>query len=108
MTAAQVVIVVRLLAGLYAVDAGLLDCIIYRESSYNVDARNGIHIGVAQYNPDTLVWLGEKALDDPLFLHRHMAIDATEPVYSIALLAWAVRGGYGPHWSVWDICGGEG
>ena len=102
MTAAQVVIVVRLLAGLYAVDAQMMDCIAMRESDYNVNAQNGIHIGVMQWSPSTLAWLGGKVQADPLWLHGHM--DSTEPVYQIALSAWAIRNNYGSHWATFSMC----
>lgn len=104
MTVGQVVVTVALLAQMYGVDPAVLDCIAYRESGYRVEAVNGIHVGVMQWNPDTLAWLGEKANTDPLWLHR----DVEGPVYRMALAAWAVSEGYGSHWSTWTICGGEG
>jgi soluble lytic murein transglycosylase-like protein len=61
MTAAQVIIVTRLLAGLYGVDPALMDCIVAHESSYNVAAQNGIHEGLCQWNPSTREWLAGMA-----------------------------------------------
>lgn len=105
MTAGQVVAVVALLAQMYGVDPALMDCMVYRESSYNVAAVNGVHTGVMQWNPSTLEWLSEKAANDPLWMHGYM--DSGEPVYQIALSAWAVANGFGSHWSVWSSCEGE-
>lgn len=106
MSAGSVIAIIALLASVYRVDPALLDCIAYRESSYNVNAVNGVHVGVMQWNPNTLEWLGEKADADPLWLHG--GIDHAEPVYRMALAAWAVSEGYGGHWSTLGICGGGG
>lgn len=105
MTIAEVIIVVRILAGLYGVSPAVMDCIARCESDYNVDATNGVHVGVMQWNPSTLEWLSEKAANDPLWMHGYM--DSSEPVYQIALSAWAVANGFGSHWSVWSSCEGE-
>ena len=105
MTAGQVVAVVALLAQMYGVSPAVMDCIAYRESTYRVDATNGVHTGVMQFRPETLEWLGEKASNDPLWMHGYM--DSGEPVYQIALSAWAVANGFGSHWSVWSSCEGE-
>ena len=105
MTAGQVVAVVALLAQMYGVSPDLMDCIAYRESSYNASAVNGVCIGPMQWHPDTLEWLGEKTKKDPLWMHGYM--DSGEPVYQIALSAWAVANGFGSHWSVWSSCEGE-
>lgn len=104
MTAGQVIVTVALLAQMYGVDPALLDCIAYRESTYSVDAVNGVHTGVMQWNPDTRAWLSEKAQADPLWLHSDIGAG---PVLDIALAAWAVRNNYGTHWSTWTMCGGD-
>ena len=93
MTAGQVVAVVALLAQMYGVDPALMDCMVYRESSYNVAAVNGIHRGPAQWNPNTRDWLDGKAREDALWLHGDIG---QGPVYDLALMAWAVSEGYGP------------
>ena len=104
MTAGQVIVTVALLSRMYGVDPAVMDCIAYRESTYNVNAVNGIHQGVMQWNPSTLAWLGGKAQEDPLWLHG----GAGGTVYEIALAAWAVSEGYGSHWATYEGCGGEG
>lgn len=102
MTIGEIIVIVSLLARMYGVSPALMDCIAYRESSYNATAVNGVHTGVMQWNPSTLEWLSEKAANDPLWMHGYM--DSSEPVYQIALSAWAVSEGYGEHWSTWDMC----
>lgn len=101
----QIVVLVSLMARIYGVDPAMLDCMAYRESSYNVEAVNGVHVGTMQWNPDTLEWLAEKAAADPLWLHGYLSHD--DPVFRIALAAWAVRNGYGEHWETYSMCGGE-
>lgn len=104
MSASQVVVLVSLLARIYSVPEAQMQCMVYRESSYNVEAINGVHIGLAQFRPETLTWMAGMASDDPLFLHSHMTPSAGDPVYSLALMAWAMRNGYGEHWSTWELC----
>ncbi len=69
MTAGQIVAIIGLLARMYSVDAGQLQCIVQHESDYNVNAVNGPCVGLAQYNPDTRQWLGELARGDSGWLH---------------------------------------
>lgn len=102
MSIGQVIVTIVLLAQVYGVDPGLLDCMAHRESEYSTTAVNGVHTGVMQWNPETLRWLGEKAQGDPLWLHGHM--DPGETVYQIALAAWAIKNGYGEHWATWEVC----
>jgi len=101
MTAAQVIIIVSLLARMYSVDPALMDCIVQRESNYATGAVNGVHVGLVQWNPDTRAWLAEKAADDPAWLHGGIG---EGPVQDVALAAWAVGRGYGSHWSTYAIC----
>ena len=107
MSAAQVVIVVRLLAGLYAVDAGLMDCVVARESDYATGAVNGIHVGLAQFRPDTWDWMVGMALADPTFAHA--GVVRADPrrenaVASLSMLAWAIKNGHKDHWSTAKYC----
>lgn len=104
MTVGQVIVTVALLAQCYGVDPALMQCITYRESSYNVNATNGVHTGLVQWRPETRAWLAEKAQADPLWLHGGIG---EGPVQDVALAAWAVSEGYGRHWSTWEGCGGE-
>ena len=103
MTVGQVVAIVALLAQMYGVDPALLACIVERESDYDVNARNGIHTGLVQWAPDTRAWLAEKAAGDPLWLHGNIT---PGPVQDVALAAWAIKRGYGSHWSTYAGCGG--
>jgi len=102
MTIGEIIVIVSLLAQMYGVSPDLMDCIAYRESSYNASAVNGVCIGPMQWHPDTLEWLGEKASNDPLWMHGYM--DSGEPVYQIALAAYSIRRGYGRHWSTFSMC----
>ena len=105
MTAGAVIVMVRLLAGLYQVDAGLLQCIVAHESDYNVNAVNGQHEGLCQFKPTTRDWLAGKAAEDSAWLHGDIGAG---PVFDVALMAWSVRNGFGSHWATFAICGGEG
>jgi hypothetical protein len=102
-TIGQAIAVVALLAQMYGVDPALMQCIVERESSYNVAAQNGVHEGLCQWNPSTREWLADKAASDPAWLHGDIA---PGPVQDVALSAWAIKRGYGAHWSTWGICGG--
>lgn len=104
MSVGAVIVTIRLLAGLYGVDPALMQCIVERESSYNVAAQNGECVGLVQWRPSTRTWLAGKAQEDPLWLHG----GAGGTVYEIALAAWAVSEGYGSHWATYEGCGGEG
>lgn len=104
MTVGQVAVMVSLLAQIYAVSPSQLQCMVYAESSFDVAAVNGVYVGLAQWRPETMVWLDGKAQNDPLWLHRHMTMDASDPVYAVSLMAWAIRNGYGEHWSTWGRC----
>ena len=101
MTAGQVIVTVALLSRMYGVDPAVMDCIAYRESTYNVNAVNGIHQGVMQWNPDTRDWLAGKAKTDSGWLHGDIGAG---PVQDVALAAWAIKQGYGEHWSTWGMC----
>ena len=103
MTAGAVIVMVRLLAGLYQVDAGLLQCIVAHESDYNVNAVNGQHEGLCQFKPTTRDWLAGKASADPAWLHGKIE---PGPVYNVALAAFWIARGMGPHWATYEICGG--
>ena len=103
MTAGAVIVMVRLLANLYSVDPALLDCIVSHESDYAIGAVNGVHVGLAQWNPSTRTWLAGKAAEDPLWLHGGIGAG---PVQDVALAAFWIKRGMGPHWSTYEICGG--
>ena len=105
MSAATIIIILRLLAGIYGVDPALATCIVERESDYNVDAVNGACAGLVQWHPDTRAWLAEKAAGDPAWMHGDIG---EGPVFDLALMAFWIARGMGPHWSTWTICGGEG
>jgi hypothetical protein len=105
MTAGQVIAIISLLARVYAVDAGLLDCMIHAESDYRTDAVNGECVGLAQWHPDTRAWLGEKARGDSGWLHGDIG---DGDVYDLALMAYWIGHGRGDEWSTWTMCGGEG
>jgi hypothetical protein len=103
MTAGAVIVMVRLLANLYSVDPALLDCIVSHESDYATGAQNGVNEGLCQWNPDTRDWLAGKAATDPAWLHGDIGAG---PVQDVALAAWAIKRGYGSHWSTYAGCGG--
>ena len=42
-----------------------------------------------------------EAAGDSAWLHGNIS---EGPVYNVALAAWAVKNGYGPHWSTYDGC----
>jgi soluble lytic murein transglycosylase-like protein len=105
MTTGQVIVTVALLSRIYGVDPAVMDCIAYRESSYNVNAVNGIHAGLVQWNPDTRAWLAEMAALDDGWLHGNIG---EGPVQDVALASWAIAEGYGSHWATYEGCGGEG
>lgn len=107
MTAGTVIVMARLIAGLYGVDADMMDCIIAHESGYQTGARNGIHVGLAQFRPDTWDWMIGMALADPTFVHA--GVVRADPrrenaVASLTMLAWGIRDGRGAHWSTWEMC----
>lgn len=107
MSTGQVIATVALIAQMYSVDPALMDCLVYRESSYNVLAENGIHKGLAQYNPSTFEWFVEMALRDPGFAHAGTVRanpDPSHPITALVIMAWAIQKGYGPHWSTWGLC----
>ena len=103
MTVGQAIVTVAILATMYGVDPALMGCIVYRESSYNIASQNGIHTGLAQWNPDTRDWLAGKAASDPAWMHGNIAAG---PVQDVALAAWAIGRGYGSHWATFAGCGG--
>ena len=105
MTAGQVIVTVALFAQMYQVPEPLMQCVVYRESSYNVNAVNGIHAGLVQWNPDTRAWLAEMAALDDGWLHGNIG---EGPVQDVALASWAIAEGYGSHWATYEGCGGEG
>lgn len=110
MTIGQVVVTVSLLARVYGVDPALMDCMVYRESSYNVNAVNGIHIGVAQFNPDTYAWMAHLALGDPVFMHKSLIEDGKGPgdgLSALVIMSWAFKNDMGEHWSTYSLCIGE-
>lgn len=63
MSVGQVIVTLSLLSRMYGVPEPLMQCLVYAESSYDVNATNGIHEGLCQYNPDTRLWLAEKAVE---------------------------------------------
>ena len=103
MTIGQAVAIVAILAQVYGTPQ--LACIVAHESDYDVTAVNGECVGLVQWRPSTRAWLAEKAAADPLWLHGDIGAG---PVYNVALAAWAIKAGYGEHWSTWTLCGGEG
>ena len=100
-TAGAVIVMVRLLASLYQADPALLDCIVAHESDYAIGAQNGVNEGLCQWNPDTRDWLAGKAAGDSAWLHGDIGAG---PVFDVALAAWAIRNGFGAHWSTWELC----
>jgi hypothetical protein len=103
-TVGQVVVLVSLMCRVYGAPEPVMQCMVAAESDYNVTSVNGVHLGLAQYHPDTLEWLGGLADTDPLWLHGYLPADATDPVYSIALMAYWVANGRGSEWSTWEGC----
>jgi soluble lytic murein transglycosylase-like protein len=103
MSVGQVIIIVKLLAGVYGVDPALMDCIVAHESDYSVDAVNGANIGLVQWRPETRAWLAEKASGDPSWLHGNIGAG---PVQDVALAAWALKNNFGSHWATYSGCGG--
>ena len=104
MTVSQAIVTVALLAQMYGVDPALMDCIVYRESSYNIQAQNGVHTGLVQWRPETRAWLAEKAATDPSYLHGNIGAG---PVQDVALAAYWIARGMGSHWSTFAGCGGK-
>ena len=103
MTTGAVIAIISLLARVYGVDPALMDCIVERESSYNIQAQNGVHTGLVQWRPETRAWLAEKAATDPSYLHGNIGAG---PVQDVALAAFWMARGMGSHWSTWTMCGG--
>ena len=104
MTAGAVIVMVRLVASLYGVDADMMQCIVERESSYNVAAQNGECVGLVQWRPSTREWLAGKAAADPAWLHGNIGAG---PVQDVALAAFWIARGMGSHWATYEGCGGE-
>ena len=103
-TVGQVIVILSLLAQTYLVNPAAMQCMIQRESDYNVSAVNGPCVGLAQWHPDTRQWLGEKARGDPAWLHGDIG---EGDVYDLALMAWALKNGYKDHWQVTPLCEGK-
>lgn len=107
MSAAMVIVILTLISGLYGVDVELATCIVEHESSFDVPAVNGVHLGLAQYRPDSFDWFVSMALEDPLFMHAEVVRanpDPRDPIVSLLIMAWCLKNGYGEHWSVWEMC----
>ena len=100
-TPATILVILRLLCGIYGVDPQLATCIVARESDYNVNAVNGECTGLVQWHPDTRAWLAEKAAEDPAWLHGDIG---EGPVQDMALMAFWIARGMGPHWATYDGC----
>ena len=102
-----VVVILVLLANFYGVDQGLATCLIYHESSFQVEAENGVHIGLAQWNPETFEWLMLKATQDEGFYHRAYVVahpTAQDPLANLLVFIWALDNGYEEHWSTLIYC----
>lgn len=107
MTAGQVIATILIVAQIYLISPQQMDCMVYRESSYKVAAVNGVHLGLAQYRPDSFDWFVVMALEDPLFMHAEVVRanpDPRDPIVSLLIMAWCLRNGYGDHWSTWEMC----
>lgn len=80
----------------YGVDANLMDCIMFHESSYRADASNlnSSARGIAQFLKGTWVWMRTKMGADTQLNLREDVESATET------LAWALSKGYKNHWQV--------
>ena len=80
----------------YSVDADLMDCILFRESSYRTDASNtkSTARGIAQFLKGTWVWMRTRMGSDTQLNLREDAESAIET------LAWALSKGYKNHWQV--------
>jgi soluble lytic murein transglycosylase-like protein len=105
-TVGQVLATIALVAQVYGVPPAQMECIAWHESRHDTGAVNGIHQGLYQYNPATFSWMLSMALDDPGFLHGYLFAepDAYDPMQAITLTAWALRNGYGEHWSAYRFC----
>lgn len=109
MSPQQVIVIIALLANFYGVDSGQATCMIYHESSFRVGAVNGIHVGLAQWNPETFEWLALRAVQDKGFYHReYVFTNLTEhdPLTNVLVFIWAVDHGYEEHWSTLEECSG--
>ena len=107
MTVGQVIATLLVVAQMYLVSPTQFDCMVYQESSYNVEAVNGIHVGLGQYHPDSFDWFVAMALDDPLFLHADVVRanpEPSDPIVSLLVMAWCLKNGYGEHWSTYEMC----
>lgn len=107
MSVSQVIATILVVAEIYLVNPRQMDCMVYRESSYNALAVNGVHLGLAQYHPESFDWFVSMALDDPLFMHAEVVRanpDPRDPIVSLLIMAWCLKNGYGAHWSTYDVC----
>ena len=107
MSVRLILLIIVLVAPMYGTDPMQVACIIHAESDFDVYAVNGIHVGLAQFAPDTFEWLVGLALRDPGFLHAEVVRlypSQADPVQNVIMLSWAIANGYGPHWSTWEEC----
>ena len=107
MTTGQVVVTLALLATIYGVPLKQPECISWYESRHDVTAVNGIHISVAQWNPDTFYWFLEKTIADEYCPHREYLKAHPTPeddLSAMILMVWAIKNGYGSHWATWKFC----
>lgn len=80
----------------YSVSPELMNCILFKESSYNPSAKNknSSATGMAQFIKGTWTSFRTRMGEDP---NLDLRLDARE---SIKTLAWALSKGYAHHWEV--------
>lgn len=83
----------------YGVDEKLLDCVVFRESSYNFEAigDNGKAHGLGQFHLQTWQWFREM-MGKPTTDTRFNPDDALDT------MAWAFSEGYQNHWTCYKLC----
>lgn len=106
MAPSHVITVIALMARIYSVNPAVIQCTIFYESAFNVEAQNGEHVGVAQFHPRTFHWMLDMASSDPQFRHMHLfgVPTPSDPLQAIALMTWAFRNGYQDHWCAYRLC----
>jgi hypothetical protein len=114
MAAGETIAIIALLSHIYLAGSPLMMCLVGKESDFNMRAVNGVHVSGPQWrhpanDPDesTFLWIAEKAIADPTFMHadyvrEHMTPD--DDLSSLLVMAWALANGYESHWSTLALC----
>jgi hypothetical protein len=112
MSVGQIIVIISLLCQMYGVPAEQMICLVERESNYDVQATNAVHLGLAQFRytedeTSTWHWMSSLAHSDPRFLHKDLLQRGPyDPVAALSLMAWAIANGYESPWSTLPYCRG--